>query len=206
MRDKSFHTVVGCLVVFSIVEPLFLRHCGSTRDGNLFCLPSYDCGDLGDYVSGALELLVKYGNHPDLTLPERGKYSALNTNPLNALGTIEFRTFPSSHDPIDVLRWADWCTNIIDRAEACKDDTFRSEIEAALEDPIGYAWSIFSNFHGVPRENTESLVIFGCETAHEIVAAYVEGQQITPPKKKKKTKSMYQEILDGAPVEQWLAD
>jgi hypothetical protein len=111
VQEYTHQEIIGVIFAFLMVEPVWMRLCGPTRDGNLFCLPSYDCGDMPMFVKSYVETLTRYGNLGNLE--NRGKYASLNTNHLvGGFGTLEFRTFPCSVQRNEVLKWADWCANL----------------------------------------------------------------------------------------------
>src|SRR5882672_2068430 len=44
VQNETFRTVMNEWVIFTAIEPVFLGIIGGNRNGNLFCMPSYDTG------------------------------------------------------------------------------------------------------------------------------------------------------------------
>lgn len=120
-REQLIH-ILGLMILFTIVEPVFLRLCGNERDGNLFCLPSYDTGDIHLHFE---RLLTHICNPRETHFPPRGKYSSMNINPIPRQGSVEFRTFPSSNDPEKVIQWCTWIENMMTMVKRQHDLSFR---------------------------------------------------------------------------------
>lgn len=171
MQQKTHQEILGCIFAFLMVEPVWMRLCGETRDGNLFCLPSYDCGDMPQYIRSYIETLYRYGNLAGVQ--GRGKYASLNTNPLvGGFGTLEFRTFPCSVQKNTVLKWASWCQRLVDWGCSIK------QPGKALTDfyakPQDYLVSIFgpddiAKFNPI---DLMSMVDVGCENTFDCVRSY----------------------------------
>lgn len=128
-----FVEILGIITVYTALEPLFLALCGEHRNGNLFCASSYDCGDLHQFLATALPNLVTHN-----MWMERGKYAALNTDPLTRLGSIEFRGFPSIDPALkgeDVLLWTSWVKKIHEMVQAQEDKSCLTLLEAVAAGP-----------------------------------------------------------------------
>lgn len=177
MQHYPVHTFIGSLVVFATVEHLFMRLCGPTRDGNLFCLPSYDCGDMNTYVRNLFDYWQEDGGI--MRFHERGKYAALNTNPMNTFGTIEFRTFPCSVQKPTVMSWAARCERIVHVASASPHSAFIGEVDEAYQSPVAYALRVFdvALLKELGEFEVTRLIRMGCEDAYEISRTYDRFQK-----------------------------
>lgn len=189
VQHETFQTIIGVMILFSIIEPLFLRLCGRDRDGNLFCLSTYDTGDFPEYFRNFLES-VRYGMENGF--PERGKYSAMNTDPIRRFGSIEFRSFPATTNPQQIVQWCEWLGNIVRMVKACPDKTFYELYRRFKSDPIINAQTIFNgvDIMAVCRPNSvHELILFGCEEAHELCRDhrifFKKGEEEEKPKEKK---------------------
>lgn len=168
VTQDTLEDVIGQLIVFTAIEPLFLRLCGTARDGNLFCMSSYDTGDMTSFFVSMMkniEKLEHYGWNGG-----RGKYSSLNIGRLSDLGTVEYRCFPSSLDGEQIEKWARWCLNIRDIAKVETNRTFRPILKDALANPEGFVQRVFGYVpYGAVYPNTvKELVEFGVENAYEL--------------------------------------
>lgn len=181
MQQKTHQEILGCILAFVMVEPVWMRLCGPTRDGNLFCLPSYDCGDMPDYVASYVKSLALHGNLAGVEA--RGKYASLNTLPLvGGFGTIEFRTFPCSVQSNEVLKWAHWCQNLVDWGSSIKQPG--KALTDYYADPMSYLNTIFG-VELIQRFNPidlMSMVEVGSENAFECIRAYQKALKDTEKK------------------------
>jgi len=197
MLPETVEDMLGYYVVFSMFEPLLLSLCGPQRDGNLFCMSSYDTGDLiesFDTLCLVLERIDSYG-----FAYERGKYSSLNSGRLADLGTLEVRCFPMSIDGTQVSGWVNWLLAIRDMARAESDKTYRTLWKNVRQNPSWYAQKIFgANVYKVPGYT--SLVDFGTEHAYEltkVLKKWHNKKEPEPVKKKGfKTKSVQEVYAD----------
>lgn len=158
-------TVLGFMTVFVMFEPLLMRLCGSQRDGNLFCLSSYDTGDIAGFMSRFCKSIDRMDNYG--LSPQRGKYSSLNILRLQGLGTLECRCFPSTLDGDTVTKWCRWLQKMLDIAKAEPDKSFRSLWKTIRLNPNHYAIEIFgSDAFSVP--DAAGHIDFGTENAYEL--------------------------------------
>lgn len=156
---------LGMVVVFTMFEPLLLSLCGNQRNGNLFCMSSYDTGEIipsFDSLLHSLDKIKTYG-----WSYERGKYSALNFGRLPDLNTLEARCFPLSMDGVTVSKWVSWLLAMRDMAVSEPDKTYRELWKKVRQNPTWYATKIFGlEVHQIP--NSSSLIDLGTETAYEL--------------------------------------
>lgn len=162
---ETLENVLGLMVVFTMFEPLLLALCGPQRDGNLFCMSSFDTGDT---VSSFETLCEAFDRIKERGWGyERGKYSSLNTGRLADLGTVEARCFPLSVDGTTVSMWVDWMLAMKDLSKSQSDKTYRELWKNVRQNPVWYAVKVFGPIvHQCP--NASSLVDIGTETAYEL--------------------------------------
>lgn len=169
VNSRTVDSVLRSIVLWIILEPIFLKLCGKERDGNLFCMSTYDTGDVHLWFrrlfKGAESGMIA-GIHRYFA---RGKYSALNTDTLNTIGTLECRAFPSTVDKDTILGWADLLDRIL------KDTPLHPQemIECANKDPLAFLIMIFGKEMKLP-EDCISLLGFGVEHAFLMANTYTE--------------------------------
>lgn len=172
-REKYIY-ILGMIILFTMIEPVFLRMCGDERDGNLFCLPSYDTGEIHLHFE---QLLQHLSNGPiNSAFPPRGKYASLNINPLNTLGSLEFRTFPATIQAYKVITWCQWIENIYKMVRHETDLTFH-DLYLRLKHNPEVVTEIFGRTPFSPNQLHE-MVTMGCYQGHELrrlLAQYMRG-------------------------------
>lgn len=178
VQSCRFIDVIGFVILFTLIEPVFLRLCGPDRDGNLFCLPSYDTGDFHLYFS---QLLRHVMNLDETNFPPRGKYASLNLSPLEYQGSVEFRVFPSTLDIHRVVQWCEWIERIMGIVKAQDDLTFRELYLTMKHEPMKILNKIFNP---VELESAchptlvYDLVGVGNQNGHElrrVLSMYMKG-------------------------------
>lgn len=168
MQAYPFSTVIGYVMIYCMIEPVLLRICGPERNGNLFCLPNYETGDIAHAVSRWVDSLTQGSQHWN----GRGKYAALNTDPLQTFGSVELRCFPVSIDPETIFRWAQWAVNIRTKAAGWDDPTFKTLVDAGYTYPEQLVREILTSQPGIMQavhpNNISELVRSGVEIAYEV--------------------------------------
>jgi hypothetical protein len=184
IQEESFHHVLGCLIVFTAIEPLFLRLCGPTRDGNLFCMSSYDTGDLFFFMKNVVQTIAS-GTFS--AWPRRGKYASLNLETITQFGSLEFRCFPTSIDPEEIYTWCNWVVSVMDVAKDSRERSFSDILHVVLDNPSTFASRIFGH-HAWPalltQDTLKELITMGCETAFEL-SGLIEAEYQREELKKK---------------------
>lgn len=184
MQQEKLIDVIGCLVVFAAIEPLFLHQCGPYRDGNSFCQPSFDSGDLSEWVHNMGTLLLRK-DPTQYDFPPRGKYASLGLHRLHDLGTIECRTFPCSMDPAVIHRWCTWLYNLRNFVRNQTDKSFRQTVKLGLHDPMALSDAIFGPI-SESRYLAAELIEYGCQEAYEltrILRYWINKKQEEKPKR-----------------------
>lgn len=168
--DRTFRDVLGMTVLWALVEPVVFRLMPPGRDGSLFCVSSYDSGELSDFTDRFCDEIGKGFKHNGFA--PRGKYSSLNLTRLGhghdpALGTLEFRVFPSSLDGTQIQEWCDWLFRMGQIVAAETDDSFLSMVRNAEQNPLPFLTGIFGKLP-IPEDEAGQYVDFGARTAYEM--------------------------------------
>lgn len=163
VQHRTLKEITGSILCFLMVEPVLMRLAGPMRDGNLFCLPTYDCGDMPVYMGRLGSHIEMYGQVANLD--HRGKYSSLNTNTLTRFGTLETRVFPCSVNKPRVLQWARVVDGIMTRGAAF--NNWKHEISTFYENPRGLLGTVFTPrmIDGFSDHQLNEMVELGAENA-----------------------------------------
>jgi hypothetical protein len=174
-QHETFGTLIGYILIATIIEPVLLRLCGPERNGNVFCMPVQETGGMTNFVTHLTYYLkLRPGKFDCYAWPQRGKYAAFNTDALSNFGSIETRCFPLSVEPSTVMKWVSWLSNMRDMARSWPDRTFRSLLEDAYTQPEVFLAKIFGyqQFHSLCAPNNVSdFVRAGVENAYELYRA-----------------------------------
>jgi hypothetical protein len=173
--DKTWKDVLNTMVIWALVEPTIFRMMPPGRDGSLFCVSSYDSGDLTQFTE---QLCQGIGNNFYQGFRPRGKYSSLNMTRLSDLGTMEYRVFPSSMSGDQIQQWVNWVMNIRRLSGAVEPLAF---VRDAEQNPTNFLKDVLG---AVPFDDAAQLVDFGARSAYEI--ARVINKHMKLPEKKPK--------------------
>lgn len=168
MSHRTLHDFLGFLLIYQAIEPMLLRLCGEERNGNLFCVPLYESGDIPHLASRWVKALNAQDIYHLQHYWPRGKYASLNLDPLRTYGSLEVRCFPNTITPADVVKWATWLTNIRELATEA-DATFNGLMER-MSDPRWLIESVFGNDDftaACAPTPPEQLIAYGVEQAYE---------------------------------------
>lgn len=198
--DKSFREVLGMSILWALIEPVVMRLMPPGRDGSLFCVSTYDSGELADFTENfckAIDDRMVNGFHP------RGKYSSLNFSRLgpsehNALGTLEFRVFPTSLEGEQVQMWCDWLTRALDLVVRAQDDSYISMVRHAEQNPLPFLESIFGHVP-LPKAEAGDYVDYGARTAYEMARVVAKFLNTKPKQEKKKGFGVMGDIIPNDP-------
>lgn len=180
---------LGFVVVFTMFEPLLLALCGNQRDGNLFCMSSYDTGEVIASFDTMLSYLARVKTHGYGY--ERGKYSALNLGRLQDLNTMEARCFPLSLQGAEVEKWCKWLLTMKDLAVAEPDKTYRELWKKVRQNPHWYTLKVFGG-EAANIPSAVHLVDYGTETAYELTKVLKKHYNL--PAKEQKSKLFTKKI------------
>lgn len=167
VNERTPASIVKSIIHYTLFEPIFLKVCGEHRDGNLFCLSSYDTGDLAVWLNRFFGDQHK-ARAFRATSFKRGKYSALNTDPVPRFGSLEIRAFPTTVDTVRILRY----TDLVDRLLRDQPSNPKDFIADAMNNPQKVLEEIFAG-EDIPS-NCESLLYYGAEQAWELNEIYTK--------------------------------
>lgn len=191
MVPETFKTYFGFIMIFTAVEPVLIHLCGPERNGNLFCLPSYETGDIRRCIQHQVIGILNPGMYG---WSGRGKYANLNLDPLSTLGSVEVRCFPNCIDAGTITRWAQWLVNMQTMAKTWPQETFIDLYAHIQNDPHQFLQRIFTDIHlpsAVHSVNLTELLQLGAETSYEVYRAakplfdFDPAQQLKKPRRKK---------------------
>lgn len=195
--DRTLKDLLGLMILWATLEPIFMRLMPKGRDGSLFCMSSYDCGDLAEYVDHFCTDIL---NGFSRGFRPRGKYSSLNITRLapwdgaRGLGTVEFRIFPSSMDGQEIAKWCGWLQRLVDIVTEYKaDDGFIGLVREAEQNPLPLVERVFGEFP-LPAYDIPGYVDFGARSAYE-VALVVNKFYKKKPKTTKKTAAPAEAVM-----------
>jgi hypothetical protein len=100
MQKYNLKQIVQGAVAYYMLEPALMKHCGTTRKGNLFCLPMED----GKAVTDALHCLSK-GEVQRMNM-DSFRYASLNLGALKKFGSLEVRTMRGQYEAEFLDQWA----------------------------------------------------------------------------------------------------
>jgi hypothetical protein len=157
--------IIRQVIFFTAFEPVILSMCGPTRNGNLFCMSSYDTGDYPRWLASVLT--CRQVNLKKVF--SRGKYSALNVNPVMTQGTLEFRAFPTYVSKEETLKWCRLIHKILSYPIKGSASDIIDLVLKRREEYVEYFFSL-ADLPG----NWQSLIGFGCEHAWPMAAIFDE--------------------------------
>jgi len=168
VQNETFRTVMNEWVIFTAIEPVFLGIIGGNRNGNLFCMPSYDTGDTLNAFYNQLSMIVRDRQK----WPDRGKYAARNADPVRRFGSVEYRFFPpETGDPI--ITWCQYLDKLWGLARLYTDaGGLHKAVQAYREDPSVFL-SIFPDEVLPPKHIVTEMSRVGAELAYELSRKYV---------------------------------
>lgn len=185
MADRTLRDVLGMMVIWALVEPCVFRLMPPGRDGSLFCVSSYDSGELANFTDRFCEQI---GNCFGNGFNPRGKYSSLNITRLGpgdgpTLGTIEYRVFPTSLRGDQIATWCTWINRMSEIVSKEEDHSFLSLVRYAEQNPTEFLIRIFGVLP-MPDRDAAEYVDFGARTAYEM-ARVIDVHLKKKPRKKK---------------------
>ena len=191
VQKMTWLQVLGYITTFTAVEPLLLALCGGKRDGNSFCIASYDSGDLPEVFNDTCKQIENIRESYAIEV-NRGKYASLGTNRLHDFGTLEARCFPHSIDPQEIHKWCTWLLNIKGIAINETDTTYRTVIKQGLYEPLTLRARVFGyeGMWGVSDNLATELIQYGSREAYELtrlIKRYLNKPAPEPKPSKTKT-------------------
>lgn len=104
IRDLNSAQASRFILYYVMFEEILMKSEAPRRCDNNYCLPVSKSGDL---KTALVDLLKTRFDSSQLqhVITEWPKYCALNVGSASKLGTVEFRIFPGSYDPKQILMW-----------------------------------------------------------------------------------------------------
>lgn len=90
VSQKTIKDVVSIATAYYMLEPVLMKHCGRSRDGNLFCLPL-------DKAPGVMKYLQSFVDGNNLN-GDTYRYASLNLGAIKKFGSLEVRTMRGYYD------------------------------------------------------------------------------------------------------------
>jgi len=97
VRDLTIDQILGLLLVYTATEELLFDWAGETRTKNVFCVRLTDTNYVEQYKN--------FQEVPQDVVHRWNKYTALNFNPIETKGTVEFRHMAGTADGHRILTW-----------------------------------------------------------------------------------------------------
>jgi hypothetical protein len=173
MAQETLETFVNFIVLFCVAEPTLLRICGPQRNGNLFCMPSYETGEFPEYMYRLEDALtIQNLEYVRQGWPQRGKYACLNVDPIRSFGSVEVRSFPNSINPAEIFEWATYLMRIRDMSRNVDRQALEQILERTYNEPFWFVDRIFglnNIFQKCAPNHPSELIAYGVELAHELV-------------------------------------
>jgi hypothetical protein len=100
VQDLTFKQVMTMVCAYIILEELFIAFCDKSRDGNLFCLPSYNA----EYLLWMIQEACHTDRIDNLNT-DNVRYASINLKSLFKYGSIEFRALESTENFDKIELW-----------------------------------------------------------------------------------------------------
>lgn len=151
-------------VLYWIMEPALMEHCGNERVGNPFCLRLLDALNLVDVCIRDLTHPLPFGS---FKRNDNIRYSGLNLQPLMSFGSMEFRGLRGIYDANVIISWTDMLTYVVhtsakkwDNPSAILDEYFSANREDFFKKVLGndYYNAMFRPYYRVAAEEIEEVV------------------------------------------------
>lgn len=168
VQQETFRAVMNEWVIFTAIEPVFLSVIGGNRNGNLFCLPSFDTGDTVTSFYRQLSELVK-GKAKWL---DRGKYAARNSDPVRRFGSVEYRFFPPETGE-KIMTWCQYLDRLWELSRSFTNvDSLHRAVQEFRSNP-GVFLRIFPPDVLPPAYFLPQMIEIGAHLAYELSRKYV---------------------------------
>lgn len=99
-QDLNIVQLYTFMTLYLALEPLLVHYCGSTREGNLFCLRSQDA----DYLPWVLAQAAQTKDFTSFD-NEDLRYASMNVMALATYGSLEFRAMRGTADLEAIWTW-----------------------------------------------------------------------------------------------------
>lgn len=102
VQDLTITQLYNYITLYLVFEELLTKYCGSTREGNLFCLRACDA----EWLIQALQYAAQSRRFRTLVTDDL-RYAAINVKALGTYGSLEFRAMRSTKDFDVIQTWAE---------------------------------------------------------------------------------------------------
>lgn len=117
MSGNDVETLQYIVATYSVFEPALFRMVGEWRRWSNFCYSLNDAEGVVTPLRTLFSAKTERALRQTATELERVRYTALNLAPLAKYGTIEFRMFPTSFNPDEILLWVNLVLSIVKYGE-----------------------------------------------------------------------------------------
>ncbi len=90
------------ILLYLIVEEILIDYCGEGRKGNLFCLQAKDAEELINKL-----IFIKRSRTFKVLQQQGFRYSAINIEAIVKFGSLEFRSFKTPKELLNIAKWID---------------------------------------------------------------------------------------------------
>ena len=102
VQDFTIVQLYNYITLYLVFEELLTKYCGSTREGNLFCLRACDA----EFLIECLQYAAQRNRFRALVTDDL-RYAAINVKALGNYGSLEFRAMRSTKDFTVIQTWAE---------------------------------------------------------------------------------------------------
>lgn len=106
--QKKIKDIISIATAYYMLEPVLMKHCGRSRDGNLFCLPL-------DKAPGVMKYLQSFVDGTNLN-GDTYRYASLNLGAIKKFGSLEVRTMRGYYDTDHLDNWGRMLDSIWSRS------------------------------------------------------------------------------------------
>lgn len=116
VQDLTVAQAINVIILYCVFEDMLVRYCGESREGNLFCLRARDAEAFVDILRKCKreETLIPFQS-------DQYRYASINVSALKKYGTLEFRSFRTPQNLMDIQHWVNLLLCIKDAGAAIKE-------------------------------------------------------------------------------------
>lgn len=163
VQELNVVQLYNYITLYLVFEELLTKFCGSTREGNLFCLRACDA----EFLIQALQYTAQSRRYRTLVTDDL-RYAAINVKALGNYGSLEFRAMRSTKD-FDVLQT--WATILVMLREKAKEFFEPTDIINGFSEgeSSGFLGRIFGEYAELLKfDGYERALVRGVRIAQEI--------------------------------------
>jgi len=169
------------ITLYLVLEPLLIKFCGDSREGNLFCLRAEDA----EYLLHILALAAEEQVFREHFATDNLRYAAMNLKATAQYGSLEFRAMRGTTD-MQLIK--DWASILVGLREAAKNYHDPREIvmdmsagggEAFLRNNLGEYAELFLQYN-----DWEHSLLHGARLAQDVAYSGDWEEMTRVPKRK----------------------